>query len=272
MLDTKGSFGMANHDAFAGTNVSGGRQGWDLTTLDLHDDAGHLVNGQTSAVIRTQTTGDSFVPAMVALELDVKSPDFTDSSTKASTETVQLDDTFEVTATLSNTGEALADNLRFVLDLDPGLELLSYETDGSFGDAAGETVTAAILATGVHAGKLGVKETRTITLSLKVIGAPAKGDKFVFAPSWEHSFTVCTGDTPIEEAHTPPSAVLSYVAEMTTGAGGAGGTSGEGGSGDGPAMIEEDSGCGCSVPGSTPHHGAAALLAGLLLMALRRRG
>ncbi|MEQ9322401.1 MAG: hypothetical protein RIF41_24760, partial [Polyangiaceae bacterium] len=107
-LDTFGTFGNANHDAFLGQNVVGGRQGWDVTTLPLSSMSGLLDNNQTSAVVRTVTTGDSFVPTLVALEIDVKAPDFSASSTDARVDVVQDGDMFTLTATLSNSGEALA--------------------------------------------------------------------------------------------------------------------------------------------------------------------
>jgi len=91
-LDVSGSFGDVNHDPFAAMNVSGGRQGWDLTTIPLSDKLGHLKNDQTSAVIRTITTDDSYMPTMVALELDVESPDFTSSDTNADKPEVKLGD------------------------------------------------------------------------------------------------------------------------------------------------------------------------------------
>jgi MYXO-CTERM domain-containing protein/uncharacterized repeat protein (TIGR01451 family) len=287
MLDTSGSFGMANHDAFNGTNVVGGRQGWDITTLGLSSMDNHLVNDQTSAVVRTVTTGDSYVPTLVALELDVKSPDFSASSTEADKDPVEIGDQFTLTATLSNTGEAQASNLRYVMELPTGLDMISYATDGTNGDVNGAPVAAADLATGVDAGDLPVNTTRTITIDLEVIGAPANGSSFNFSPLWEHDFITCDGDDPIEESHSPPTETVAFLAEMpdpgtggsgpTTGAGGMGGFDGTGGAGNvdngDDEVIEEDGGCGCTVPGDSEDDPTAPLLAlaGLGLVVARRR-
>jgi len=35
MLDTRGTFGMMNHNAMTGVNTKGGRQGWDVTTVGV---------------------------------------------------------------------------------------------------------------------------------------------------------------------------------------------------------------------------------------------
>jgi uncharacterized repeat protein (TIGR01451 family)/MYXO-CTERM domain-containing protein len=287
LIDTLGSFGSHNHDAFAGTNVSGGRQGWDLTSVELSSVDGHLHNGQTSAVVRTSTSGDSYVPAAVALELDVKSPDFSNSSTDADVDVVELGDAIVVTATLDNTGEAPANNLLFSMPVDAGLELTGYSTDGVQGDVNGATVTEADVVAGAAAGVLGIGETRTIELSFDVVAAPTNGVSFVFVPLWSHSFTVCDGDPPISESHSPPSAVVQY--ETDPGTGGSGGTtsssSGTGGSGnttssgtganDGDGVQhdpEDDGGCGCTLPGRDGRAwGALAALAALGLAAGRRR-
>lgn len=268
-IDTTGSFGDKNHDAFGGKNLSGGRQGWDTTTIPLSDAAGHLSNGQTSAVIRTITTGDSYMPTMVAMELDVKSPDFTDSQTKANKSQVQIGDTFEVTATLSNTGEAAASALTFKLPAEVGVELVDYATEGVAGDANGKTVTGKDLAVGVPAGKIEPGETRTITMRFEVTGAPENGTEFVFEPQWDHSFVVCAGDLPMSDTHTPPSANVSYFVQQDEGTGGGGGTA--------PVPlplppIQEEAGCGCSVPGQAmPSGGLAAMAAGVLGLVWRRR-
>jgi MYXO-CTERM domain-containing protein len=276
-LDTSGSFGGDNHDAASGVNVIGGRQGWDLTTVALSSSLGHLVNDQQSAVMRTTTTGDSFVPTLVALELDVKSPDFSDSSTEASVDVVQVGDTFNVSATLANSGEAQASNLLFALDLDDGLALTSYSTDGTAGDSDGATVDAARLEAGVPAGTLMVSEMRTIELTVEVVGVPENGTAFTFRPTWGHSFQTCSNQPAIDESFSGPGDTVTYEGESTSGAGGSsssgsasGGSSGNPDDGGDP---RDPAGCACSTPGTQGDLGGAGALAllGLALAATRRR-
>ena len=277
-VDTAGSFGGANHDAQAGVNVAGARQGWDLTTMPLTSDRGHLENDQTSAVLRTRTTGDSFMPVLVALELDVKSPDFSDSKTEASMDLVEVGDQFVVTTTLKNSGEAQASELALVLPVDNGLSLVSFTMDGQVGDATGAPVTAADLATAVAAGTLQVGETRSIELVLHVVGPPDNGTEFVFAPDWGHRFTMCSGDAPIDESFAGPEDTVPFFSEPGVPEGGqGGGDAGNGGAA--PALTpdpEEMGGCQCALVGSTApasggSSGAFALLALGAAMAFRRR-
>lgn len=291
LLDTSGTFGNANHDANNGTNVSGARQGWDITTVEVTSLDSQLFNNQTEAVIRTSTQGDSYVPVAVALEIDVKAPDFGDSTTTANTDLVQVADTFIVTATITNTGEAQATGLAFVLALDPALTLDSYTTDGSTGDIDGQPVTATGLGQGIEAGDLGVNETREVQLEVSVTGAPQNSTAFIFAPTWEHTFVTCDGDPPIDESFTPPSVTVPFQGENPQGAGGAGGAgvggamNGAGGStnngaggagannGSGDDPVEEGS-CGCTTVGHDPAGTlsvSAFMFAGLLLTRRRRR-
>jgi len=85
--------------------------------------------------VRTETVGDSYVPALVGFAIDVKSPDFNGggSTTAPSKTEVEIGDHFTVTAKLENTGEAPAVNLMLQLPLEAGLELTGFMTDGSSG-------------------------------------------------------------------------------------------------------------------------------------------
>lgn len=297
VLDTQGTFGMSNHDAMNGLNISGGRQGWDLTTVTLSSMEGQLFNGQSSAVVRTNTTGDSFVPALVALEIDVKSPDFTSgSTTEGSKDPVTVGDTLVVTAKLQNSGEASGMNLLFALPPTGGLSLMKYTTDGVDGDSNGVAVSFAQLQMGVAAGTIQINETRTIELTFQVTGAPNNGINFVFTPVWEHSFVVCDGDAPIVETYGSSILTVDFEVPMGTGGmggmggaganGGMGGTGAQGGAAGGlPAdddddqLIAEGGSCACATV-SRPDGGALGWLAlqgwlalpGLLaLVSLRRR-
>lgn len=279
-LDPSGSFGDANHDAHAGQNAAGARQGWDLTTLPLTSERGHLDNDQTSAVLRTTTTGDSFVPVVVALEIDVKAPDFGDSLTEASEEVVEVGDQLVVTTTLRNAGQARAKDLLLVLPIDAGLSLTSFTMDGQPGDAAGEEVGAADLATGVDAGTLRVAETRTVELVLEVLGPPHDEDRFVFAPRWAHRFTMCRGDEPIEEFFAGPQDTVQYHEEPVLPAGGqGGGDAGRGGAR--PALgddVQQTGGCQCAALGGAGSVGSGLrrlvllVLGALRALGRRRRG
>lgn len=73
-VDTSGTFGTRNANALAGTNISAGRQGWDITAVDV---SSTLVSGQTTAAVRFETQGDLYVPNGLALQIDSKGASLT---------------------------------------------------------------------------------------------------------------------------------------------------------------------------------------------------
>lgn len=300
-LDVEGTFGNVNHDAIAGTNTVGGRQGWDVTTVPLTSLDDQLQNGQTSAVIRTITTGDSFVPTLAAFAIDVNAPEFTGgvSSISATPDQVGLDETFTITATLENTGDVTAQSIDFALPLDMGVSLISVAMDGVPGDIDGDPVDAATLAAGADAGDLPSGQSRTVTIELQVTEVPPS-PSLLFKAKWSYGFEVCTGEPPLPESFTQgvlvqvdgpgttSSTTSSSTSTTTTGGGGnggsgsvtgAGGASSATGAGASGETIVEASGCGCEVPGAGDADGEgdagqgllAATLAALGLAAARRR-
>jgi MYXO-CTERM domain-containing protein len=303
LLDTQGSFGTMNPDPVAGTNIPGGRQGWDVTTVSLSSMAGQLQNGQTSAVLRTITTGDSYVPALAALQIDVNAPDFTGAGSKLATsvDTVSLGDKLKVTLDLDNTGQVQANVVKLSLPLEAGLSLASFTMDGQSGDINGKPVTGAALGAGVDAGTLAAGGHRTVSLDLDVVGPP-QGAKYALGVTWSYSYQVCVGGAMLSESFSqfgqvafngPTSGTgASTGAGGASGSGGAGGGSmsgtsgsgdsggnasaGGGGSTSGGATTGEKSGCGCAVPGGDDRPSAPSIvglaLAAAWARARRRRG
>ena len=77
-LDTTGTFGTRNQSASTGTNISAGRQGWDITSIDISP---YLTNSQVSAAIRLTTNGDAYMLNTVGLQININSPNI--QATKA---------------------------------------------------------------------------------------------------------------------------------------------------------------------------------------------
>lgn len=113
-LDTSGTFGTRNANAFAGTNTSACRQGWDITAVDVSD---KLAASQSSAVIRFTSDGDLYVPNTLALQIDSKGANV--AVTKSADKTfANVGEEITYTLTLENTGAVDALNVT-VSDLLP---------------------------------------------------------------------------------------------------------------------------------------------------------
>jgi uncharacterized repeat protein (TIGR01451 family) len=142
-----------------------------------------LFPGQTSAVLRTSTTGDSYMPTLAAIAIDINAPTFSyDSSTTtvapatSAQNPLGLGDDFTVTVKIVNEGVAPASNVRFKLPLPAGVSLSSFTTNGAPGDINGDTVTIAQLSgAGAPMGTIGVNQERTVVLQLS-IDQPQQGN------------------------------------------------------------------------------------------------
>src|SRR5690606_3112978 len=115
---------------------------------------GSLQTGQQEAVLRVETTGDSFVPIAAAFEIDVNAPGFQAGVGGWGTdhEVVYEGDTVVATLLLDNGGTADAENVSLQLPVPAGLSLASFTLDGSPGDDQGAPVDAAALVAGVDVG------------------------------------------------------------------------------------------------------------------------
>jgi MYXO-CTERM domain-containing protein len=244
-LDTMGTFGNANHTP--GSNAVGARQGWDLTHVQVSSAAGQLVPAQTSAVLRTQTLDDSYMPVLAGIAIDVNAPTFlySASTTEIDVTDVGVGDSFTVTATLLNEGTALADDVSFTLDLPAGISLTSFATDGQPGDFMGAAVDLADLGSGVAMGDIAPGNDRVVTIVLQV-DSPQANAIFI-QPVWSYSYTQCVG-MPTTETFSGELAVVTFVPEPGTGGGGQGGGSSSG-SGSGSSTSAASGGLSSSSSG-----------------------
>jgi MYXO-CTERM domain-containing protein len=303
VLDPQGTFGAANHDAVAGVNMIGGRQGWDVTTVPLSSQDGKLLPGQKSAVLRTITTGDSYMPILASLAIDVNAPQLTGQDTKltANPQSITLFDTVTLDAVITNTGQVDAQALSLALELDQSLSLVSITSDGVLGDINGALVDAADLATGIDEGTLAPGETRKVQITVDVSSEPASKFQYLLA-TWSYGYEACVGEPLLTETLSR-STVLTYEPPVGTGGsggaggggssaggsggagGGAGGSGADGGSGgaadggsggdaggEGGQNMADSAGCGCRTEGSSPAEtGIFWSLAALGLTFARRR-
>lgn len=209
-VDTAGTAGDANHDAIAAQNVVGGRQGWDITRVPVSSADNQLVNGQTEAVIRTQTADDSYIPTVVAFGIEVNAPDFTGAEAGADPTLLVVDQTSTVTVDMENVGLVDATDLVFQAELPAGLALDSFSIDGSDGDANGDPVDAAALAAGIPVGGIGSSAAQQIEFVVRSEAAP-DGDAYVFTPQFTYDYVSCTGEEPLTEPLILPDIEIDFM-------------------------------------------------------------
>ena len=191
-LDDRGTFGDRNQDAANATNTSGGRQGWDITGVPANDLGGQLQNGQTSAVIRATSTGDSYVPTMVAFAIDINAPDFfLFLSTEVSQDVVNIGDVVTYTVYVDNYfGTADADAVTLYNPLPPGLSLQSFAIEG----ITDPSVTTSDLTNGVDIGSVPLTDFITITMDVRVDALPPETEPAIFTTqaNWDYQYRPCS--------------------------------------------------------------------------------
>ena len=97
-LNTSGTFGTRNHPV--GSALSGGRQSWDITNVDISTT---LVNSQTSAVAQGTSNQDQYVISSLAMQINVGSPSFPVAVKSVDKAVTFVGDTLLYTVTLNNT-------------------------------------------------------------------------------------------------------------------------------------------------------------------------
>lgn len=108
LIDTTGTFGNRNANALTGTNISAGRQGWDITSVDISN---KLETSQTSALFRFTSSGDLYVPNALATQIDSLGASL--QLTKSADDLVKyVGENINYTLILKNTGQLTATNIQ----------------------------------------------------------------------------------------------------------------------------------------------------------------
>ncbi|MED5247666.1 MULTISPECIES: tandem-95 repeat protein [Priestia] len=159
VLDTSGQFGSLN--STPGSNLSGARQGWDITNIDV---SARLSNNQTSAVVRGTTSGDTYVISALALQVDINAP-VLNVSKSANVTSARTGDIITYTVQVSNTGTASANVLIATDPLSSATTFIpnSLQVDGVI-------QTNADIRNGLSLGTLNINQTRILTYQVRVVG------------------------------------------------------------------------------------------------------
>lgn len=188
-IDTRGTFGTRNQNAITGTNISAGRQGYDVTSVDV---SSHFVNNQTSAYLQTFTQGDTYVLNSVALQIQVGSPVII--STKlvngGGSANVNINDIVTLTFTLTNNGTIDANNVVFKDILETGLSYVpgTFKIDNVLQPDPN-------LTTGVSLSDLtAMGPTTTLEFQVQVNALPSSGFVYNNASEVDYTFSPCVGN------------------------------------------------------------------------------
>ncbi|WP_255247838.1 DUF7507 domain-containing protein [Paenibacillus sp. 7523-1] len=120
-LNTTGTFGTRNQiNGAPGSNISGGRQGWDITNVDV---SARLINNQSSAVLTLTTSGDAYIVNGNAIQVDINAPRITVSKGSTATGAV-AGDSILYTVTVANAGTASAASVVLSDSLPAGLTFI----------------------------------------------------------------------------------------------------------------------------------------------------
>ena len=201
-LDPSGTFGDRNHDASTAQPVAGGRQGTDVTTLDVPD---ALVGADDGLWVRLSTTGDSFVPMLTAASSLVNAPAVSTPGVTLVPSTVRSGGSATLTVPVTNTGEAAATGASMALPLPAGVSATRVTVDGT-------PRPVAELPGGVALGTVAPGTTRTVRVTLKASGAAAK----LLAPRLDYGFTDCSGEHDLSTPATVRTLRLDVAAPQTT--------------------------------------------------------
>ncbi|WP_460151466.1 beta strand repeat-containing protein, partial [Priestia megaterium] len=158
-LDTSGQFGSLN--STPGGSLSGARQGWDITNIDV---SARLSNNQTSAVVRGTTNGDTYVISALALQVDINAP-VLNVSKSANVTSARTGDIITYTVQVSNTGTAAANVL---IATDPLSSATTFIPNSLQVDGVAQTNVD--IRNGLPLGTLNINQTRVLTYQVRVVG------------------------------------------------------------------------------------------------------
>ncbi|MES5926006.1 DUF11 domain-containing protein [Bacillus cereus group sp. MG9] len=164
-LDTTGTFGTRNQSASTSTNISAGRQGWDITSIDISP---YLTNSQVSAAIRLTTNGDAYMLNTVGLQININSPNI--QATKSVNKSVAtIGDILTYTVTVPNIGLLPANNVTFTDVLPNGTSFIPGSVTIDNVPQANANPVA-----GISLGTINNGSSRTVAFQATVVSLPSQ--------------------------------------------------------------------------------------------------
>ncbi|SIQ52976.1 DUF7507 domain-containing protein [Paenibacillus macquariensis] len=164
-LNTTGTFGTRNQtNGNPGTNIIGGRQGWDITNVDV---SARLINNQSSAILTLTTSGDAYVVNGNAIQVDINAPKI-NLTKSANVSGPIVGDTVTYTVTISNTGTAGAASVVLSDILPTGSTFVSGSVV-----VAGVSKPSFDITAGIPLGSFALNTTVIVTYQAKITSLPS---------------------------------------------------------------------------------------------------
>ncbi len=188
VINTLGTFGTNNHNGLAGSSVVGGRQGYDITNVDV---SAAMVNNQTSAVARGTTTGDQYTINALAIQIDVGAPKFPLTVKSANRTITNIGDIVTYSVIMDNTsGTANANNVFFTDTPPPGMSFVAGSVT-----VAGVPQASFNPLSGFNVGTIAAGASRIVTLQVQVNAIPAAPAlaQYENRARWTYDFVSCAG-------------------------------------------------------------------------------
>lgn len=193
LLDTRGSFGNLNQTPNPPANANPGRQGYDITNVDVSSTL--TFNQQTGYALGTTTLDDYTINAL-GLQIEVAAPIITMAKTVNGTISTmsRVGDQVTFAVTLQNTGTATAHSVLFTDPLQTGLTLVpnSFTINGS-------PVANPDLVNGVPLGDFAPSApVTTVVFKAMINSFPVSGNIYYNSADADYSFIPCQSQTPVE--------------------------------------------------------------------------
>ncbi|MBS4168382.1 DUF11 domain-containing protein [Parachlamydia sp. AcF125] len=185
LLDTRGSFGNFNADPATGNILSGCRQGYDITSIDISD---QLTHDQRSAYALGTTTGDDYTINALGIQIQVGAPTIAATMRVNSEESIEANvgDTVTFTCNFQNNGTSDAIKVIFKDILEDGLEYVP----GSF--KLNQALQAdPDLTVGFPLGELPIGQSGIIEFEALITKYPANGNVFYNLGIIDYQYQTC---------------------------------------------------------------------------------
>ena len=184
--DTRGTFGFRNQNASTHTDIVAGRQGIDITSVDV---TGLVPTSSTSATIQGTTSGDDYTLSSIGMVIQVGAPILVARKTvNTQTSIVTTVGTIvDFAFTIENVGTEIAFNTIFIDHLETGL---SY-VPGSF-QFNSVTQPDPNLNTGFAVGNIAPTQSVTVSFQAQINNYPLTSSTYENQAQLNYQFTPCS--------------------------------------------------------------------------------